>query len=464
MVDYFPNKMANIVLQKVTQKASFLPPSAIDTEIFCHSSDLLADAVHIYASIPFNATHTLTVQITAIPFSIPLYCNQIFYCVDAFYAKCCYDISEEDFMPCLFTAGEELYRHYMRHHSWNFRTQHAWRQIQVPEQVRHTSSTCLQRSSSLLKHLIPEHGTQNCKELHPIHFQNEINPKSGLHESSISNATLIPCPGSTSTQIQNECPTITTRYPGGLSKGQLKNEHGILEVAKEFLRNLSNTSVAGIATDLVGSLCKTDAVGENGNELAIRAFECYVSMARQSMTQLKHSCFTRYVSLCFFLIWEKYACKAGKAGARVINIQMRESGFTGSSRNLKALRDETIFINRLVASVESMHDIGIASLVLFHIFESSNYHRIRLMNRYGEAKKRLAIWQICANLNANAPPKTGLPTLQIQKLIQESMPALCLTDINKAIRYSAVDLISTSNIDHVSQSSDENWKASDMYS
>jgi len=126
MVDYFPSKMANIVFQKVTQKASFLSPSAIDTEIFCDPSDLLADAVHIYASIPFNATHTLTVQITAVPFGIPFYRNQIFYRVDAFYAKCCYDINEEDFMPFLFTAGEELYRHYMRHHSWNFRTRHSW--------------------------------------------------------------------------------------------------------------------------------------------------------------------------------------------------------------------------------------------------------------------------------------------------------------------------------------------------
>jgi len=47
---------------------------------------------------------------------------------------------------------------------------------------------------------------------------------------------------------------------------------------------------------------------------------------------------------------------------------MREAGFSGSSRSLKALRDETIFINQLVASIEKVHGIGIASLVLFHIF------------------------------------------------------------------------------------------------
>jgi len=103
-------------------------------------------------------------------------------------------------------------------------------------------------------------------------------------------------------------------------KDQLKNENAILEVANDFLRNLSNTKVASASIDLVGSLRKTDAVCHNGTGLTLRAFECYLLMARQSMAQLKHSCFTRYVSLCFFLIWEKYACKAGKAGAREVCI------------------------------------------------------------------------------------------------------------------------------------------------
>jgi hypothetical protein len=121
-------------------------------------------------------------------------------------------------------------------------------------------------------------------------------------------------------QIQNEYAALTMSYSGGTPKVQLKNENAILEVADEFLRNLSSTSVASAATELVDSLCKSDAVCYNGNRLTLRAFECYVSIARQSMAQLKHSCFTRYVSLCFFLIWEKYACRAGKAGARVVCI------------------------------------------------------------------------------------------------------------------------------------------------
>lgn len=47
---------------------------------------------------------------------------------------------------------------------------------------------------------------------------------------------------------------------------------------------------------------------------------------------------------------------------------MKEAGFEGSSRSLKTLRNETAFINQLVASVEQAHGTGVASLVFYHIF------------------------------------------------------------------------------------------------
>jgi hypothetical protein len=54
-----------------------------------------------------------------------------------------------------------------------------------------------------------------------------------------------------------------------------------------------------------------------------------------------------------------------------INAKMKEAGFEGSSRSLKTLRDETVFINQLVASIEAEHGIGVASLVFYHIFGMS---------------------------------------------------------------------------------------------
>jgi hypothetical protein len=50
---------------------------------------------------------------------------------------------------------------------------------------------------------------------------------------------------------------------------------------------------------------------------------------------------------------------------------MKEAGFEGTSRGLKTLRNETVFINQLVACVEKKYGIGVASLVLYHIFGMS---------------------------------------------------------------------------------------------
>ncbi|KAH5286165.1 hypothetical protein HBI70_023540 [Parastagonospora nodorum] len=263
MTNYLRNEMANVLLKKSIQRVSFLSQSVIDSEHFYDPIDLLADAVRIYASTPFNGAHALTVQITALPFCIPSYRDQIFYCVDASYAKCCHEIEKEDFVLFLYTLAEELYLQYMSHHSWNFRTQHSWRQIQVPEQVRQTHSSCLERSSLLLRHLITEDGFQNLTEQHPVRnqddgsidqyaicFQDETKSKLSLHQDFISSATSPPCPCSTSTQIQNEYAAVTMSYSGGTPKVQLKNENAILELADEFLRNLSSTSVASAATDI----------------------------------------------------------------------------------------------------------------------------------------------------------------------------------------------------------------------
>ncbi|KAF5849682.1 hypothetical protein GGP41_005137 [Bipolaris sorokiniana] len=118
-----------------------------------------------------------------------------------------------------------------------------------------------------------------------------------------------------------------------------------------------------------------------------------------------------------------------------INTRMREAGFEGTSRSLKTLRDETIFINRLVASIDMSHGTGVASLVFYHIFGASNYRLIRLMNRYGSAKKLLAIRRICENLQVSRLIGNPLPILRIHDLIGEHMPDLPNNVINAAIGY-----------------------------
>lgn len=47
---------------------------------------------------------------------------------------------------------------------------------------------------------------------------------------------------------------------------------------------------------------------------------------------------------------------------------MKEAGFEGTSRTLKSLRDETVFINRLIASAQCMYGDELSSKLLYCIF------------------------------------------------------------------------------------------------
>lgn len=47
---------------------------------------------------------------------------------------------------------------------------------------------------------------------------------------------------------------------------------------------------------------------------------------------------------------------------------MKEAGFEGTSRTLKSLRDETIFINRLLASVRRMYGDEVVSKLMYCVF------------------------------------------------------------------------------------------------
>jgi hypothetical protein len=52
------------------------------------------------------------------------------------------------------------------------------------------------------------------------------------------------------------------------------------------------------------------------HEKGRRAWEMCISFARHSSQQLKYGRFLLFLSLCFFLIWERYSHKQGKSAAR----------------------------------------------------------------------------------------------------------------------------------------------------
>lgn len=94
----------------------------------------------------------------------------------------------------------------------------------------------------------------------------------------------------------------------------------VTSTADTFLERVRaiNISTADclLYTDLTQAeeIAPVNATGEN----ASRAWEMCVSFAQQSKQKLKYARFLRFLSLCFFLIWERYSEKQGKSAAREV--------------------------------------------------------------------------------------------------------------------------------------------------
>lgn len=98
----------------------------------------------------------------------------------------------------------------------------------------------------------------------------------------------------------------------------------VTKVAEEFLNRFRNTKSYGMIGDLQNPLLHVEVPDTIHSEPAAQALKCCAFMAGQAKEQLKHATFTRFISLCFFLIWETLACEPGKAGARVVRLALHE--------------------------------------------------------------------------------------------------------------------------------------------
>ena len=122
---------------------------------------------------------------------------------------------------------------------------------------------------------------------------------------------------------------------------------------------------------------------------------------------------------------------------------MRDAGFTGHSRGLKTMRDETTLINRMVASIQESsgskqagtlyHVVfgkrtarpaltGLADIL--HVKEPSNYQLIRTINRLGNDKKSSILEYMCENIQLESLSSYPTSTTCVQSIIQQYLPNL----------------------------------------
>lgn len=104
----------------------------------------------------------------------------------------------------------------------------------------------------------------------------------------------------------------------------IQHECPITKVADEFLNSFCNIESHVMAIKFSNRLSSLTFPEGTYSKPAMQAFRCCKLIAGQAKEQLKNATFTRFFSLCFFLLWEGLACEPGKAGARVVCILKRK--------------------------------------------------------------------------------------------------------------------------------------------
>ncbi|KAH7010558.1 hypothetical protein B0J12DRAFT_587220 [Macrophomina phaseolina] len=400
---------------------------------------LSLEACYLYIPVPFQSAHHIVVEITVVPFCLPSYPGQTFYYASPSYARCCSSAQKHEFLPKLIDVACKLYQLNVHCHSWNFDVPQSWyvhwscvyssshRNVcrESHDDILRNAS-CLQRSVRHLEYLT---GRMNKPHtINPLLTRASPEPTMCYGMSPEIASAQIP---STSTSIgvysaarseENGDNGDVFLCPQPASADSITSS---LHVADEFLKALEEVDTSQINSRYCSPFVQLHLPAHDENEnRAARAWRLCTMAARWAQRHLENAKYTRFISLCFFLVWESLSCKAGKAGAREINVRMRQAGFEGTSRSFKSLRDETVLINQLIASVEHVHGTEAASVIMWHIFGGSNYQMIRTINRFSKAKKHFAVAYI--SRKATFPSFLQLPILnrRVQDIIAEQLADL----------------------------------------
>jgi hypothetical protein len=101
---------------------------------------------------------------------------------------------------------------------------------------------------------------------------------------------------------------------------------------------------------------------------------------------------------------------------------MHEAGFSGHSRGLKTMRDETTLINIIIASIQSQCDFNHAGILYHIVFETPNYQLIRTINRLAKDRQATLVQYMCDNMDVGALAAYPSTTMHVQSIIKQYLP------------------------------------------
>ncbi|KAF2464411.1 uncharacterized protein BDR25DRAFT_296804 [Lindgomyces ingoldianus] len=398
------------------------------------------EAVYLHFLVPIREDHYVGVQISIVPFSLREFPGQVFHSAQGAIVRCCDQLDGGDLLPHVTDAADAIYKACVSWHKWNLRAPGFWSEVTHGSQVHSPLDTSMDNASMQLKQQLME--TQDQEMASPS--DSAVHLSDGLMQTSPSSSisSLHSCKRSGPSNV-------TTNSTFEMEKPARKKRKGrpsslaepIMETADILLERLSSATISDAEVTSYIALANMEhpPVTPSGENVS-RAWEMCINFARRSSQKLKNGRFLRFLSLCFFLIWEKYSEKQGKSAARLVNAKMREAGFCGHSRGFKTIRDETKLINRIIASIQESCGFQDAGILYHIVFEASNYQLLRTINRLGNDKKSSILEYMCKNIDLDTL-RDSYPTTSaicVQRIIQQYLPNLSAEAINAAIEYQPI--------------------------
>ncbi|PSN58584.1 hypothetical protein BS50DRAFT_566662 [Corynespora cassiicola Philippines] len=390
-----------------------------------------SEAIQILFVVPVESHHQVGVELSIIPFSLDEHPNQVFHSTNGVFFSCCGRIEDDEgLLPLIVDAAETIYKAAVPWHSWNFRAAGFW------EKSVQTSGACVEGRScwDKINELPKQRVGEACSSEHGC----TKTDSALIRQVRVRDSRTSQC----CQEEQHTC--IETAEPRKLPKRKRKHPPTTItgpeiEAANSLLEHFSHASVLEDKNPSFDAFMDIwNTLGTPCNENTSRAWEVCVAFVTRTGQQLNHGRFLRFLSLCFFLIWEKCSEKQGKSAARMINTKMREAGFSGHSRSFKTMRDETILINRIISSIQQSCHLETAGSLYHIIFDASNYQSIRTINRLGNDKKSRIIGHICKHVDRDSVLSSSKEAFSVQHIIQQYLPNLSADVINSAIGYQTV--------------------------
>ncbi|ORY13012.1 hypothetical protein BCR34DRAFT_277340 [Clohesyomyces aquaticus] len=392
------------------------------------------EAVCMHFLLPIRDGHYVSIQISIIPFSLREFPGQVFHSAQGAIMRCCDRLDRINVLPQVTDAADAIYKVSVSWHKWNLRAPGFWSEMTQHALAHDPLSTSINDATIKLKQRLME--TQN---------QETASPKDSVMETTPSSLISSPssCQRSGPSSVTTDSTLEIVRPPAKTRKGRPSGlAEPVIETADTLLERLGSARISDAEVTAYIALTNMEhpPVTPSGENVS-RAWEMCINFARRSSQKLKNGRFLRFLSLCFFLIWEKHSEKQGKSAARMVNAKMREAGFSGHSRGFKTMRDETKLINRIIASIQEACDFQEAGILYHIVFEPSNYQLIRTINRLGNNKKSSILEYMCKNIDLDTL-RSAYPTttaICVQRIIQQYLPNLSIEAINAAIEYRPID-------------------------